>query len=205
MPICGSPGRIREQIVRQLSEYEIETDVAGVVTTLGANQALDLIIRQCTQPGDHVMVEEPCYSDLLVALRLRDVKSIGIPMTSTGPDAGTIEAVSEKYHPKLYFTNSRLHNPTGASYSSSTAFKVLKAAERYNCLIVEDDVSAGLVQGSHFTLASMDQLKRVVYVWQLLENDRCWFARWFRCSSERNSGRSPVPEAGIRHVDSDSY
>lgn len=155
---------LREQIVRQLAEQEIEADVAGVMTTLGANQSLDLIIRQCTQPGDSVLIDEPCYSDLLVALRLRGVKSIGVPMTATGPDPAMLETVFEAHRPKVYFTNTRLHNPTGASYSSAAAFKVLKAAERHNCLIVEDDVSAGLVQGSHLTLASMDQLRRVIYV-----------------------------------------
>ncbi|MBN3763006.1 PLP-dependent aminotransferase family protein [Burkholderia sp. Ac-20365] len=156
--------RLREQIARQLGEYEIETDVAGVMTTLGANQALDLVIRQFTQPGDVVMVDEPCYSDLLVALRMRDVDTIGIPMTPTGPDVAAMEAAFETHRPRLYFTNSRLHNPTGASYSSAAAYKVLKVAERYDCLIVEDDVSADLVQGSHFTLASMDQLRHVIYV-----------------------------------------
>ena len=155
---------LRAQIVRQLAEQEISTDVAGVMTTLGANQALDLIIRQCTQPGDTVLVDEPCYSDLLVALRLRDIKCVGIPMTPSGPDVTSIEAVFETHRPRLYFTNSRLHNPTGASYSSAAAFKVLNAAGRFDCLIVEDDVSAGLVQAPMITLASMDQLKRVIYV-----------------------------------------
>lgn len=156
--------RLREQIVRQLGEYEIETDVSGVMTTLGANQALDLVIRQFTQPGDVVMVDEPCYSDLLVALRMRDVETVGIPMTPTGPNIAAMEAAFETNRPKLYFTNSRLHNPTGASYSSAAAYKALKVAERHECLIVEDDVSADLVQGSHFTLASMDQLRNVIYV-----------------------------------------
>ncbi|WP_233889720.1 aminotransferase class I/II-fold pyridoxal phosphate-dependent enzyme [Paraburkholderia flagellata] len=75
-----------------------------------------------------------------------------------------IETVFETHRPRLYFTNSRLHNPTGASYSSAAAFKVLNAAGRFDCLIVEDDVSAGLVQAPMITLASMDQLKRVIYV-----------------------------------------
>ncbi|WP_321955015.1 aminotransferase-like domain-containing protein [Paraburkholderia bannensis] len=155
---------LRAQIVRQLAEQETSTDVAGVMTTLGANQALDLIIRQCTQPGDTVFVDEPCYSDLLVALRLRDVKCVGIPMAPTGPDVTSIETLFEAHSPRLYFTNSRLHNPTGASYSSAAAFQVLNAAGRFDCLIVEDDVSAGLVQAPMVTLASMDQLKRVIYV-----------------------------------------
>jgi DNA-binding transcriptional MocR family regulator len=155
---------LREQIVRKLGDYEIEADLAGVMTTLGANQALDLVVRQFTQPGDTVMVDEPCYSDLLVALRRRDVASIGIPMTASGPSVAAIDAALQAHRPRIYFTNSRLHNPTGASYSSATAFKVLKLAEQHDCMIVEDDVSADLVQGSHVTLASMDQLKRVIYI-----------------------------------------
>ena len=155
---------LREQIVRQLAEYEIATEVSGVMTTLGVNQSLDLIIRHYVQPGDVVVVDEPGYSDLLFALRLRGIECIGVQMTPAGPDVAQFEEILKNRRPKLYFTNSRLHNPTGVSYSAATAFKILSAAERHGCLIVEDDVSAGFVQGSHVTLASMDQLKRVIYV-----------------------------------------
>lgn len=155
---------LREQIVRQLAEYEIATEVSGVMTTLGVNQSLDLIIRHYVQPGDVVVVDEPGYSDLLFALRLRGIECIGVQMTPAGPDVVQFEEILKNRRPKLYFTNSRLHNPTGVSYSAATAFKILSAAERHGCLIVEDDVSAGFVQGSHVTLASMDQLKRVIYV-----------------------------------------
>ncbi len=155
---------LREQIVRQLAEYEIATEVSGVMTTLGVNQSLDLIIRHYVQPGDVVVVDEPGYSDLLFALRLRGIECIGVQMTPAGPDVAQFEEILKNRRPKLYFTNSRLHNPTGVSYSAATAFKILSAAERHGCLIVEDDVSAGFVHGTHVTLASMDQLKRVIYV-----------------------------------------
>lgn len=155
---------LREQIVRQLAEYEIASEVPGVMTTLGVNQSLDLIIRHYVKPGDVVVVDEPGYSDLLFALRLRGIECIGVQMTATGPDVVQFEEILKTRQPRIYFTNSRLHNPTGVSYSAATAFKVLRAAERYGCMIVEDDVSAGFVQDAHVTLASMDQLKRVIYV-----------------------------------------
>lgn len=155
---------LREQIVRQLAEYEIATEVPGVMTTLGVNQSLDLIIRHYVKPGDVVVVDEPGYSDLLFALRLRGIECIGVQMTATGPDVAQFEEILKTRQPKIYFTNSRLHNPTGVSYSAATAFKILRAAERVGCMIVEDDVSAGFVQDAHVTLAAMDQLKRVIYV-----------------------------------------
>ncbi len=155
---------LREQIARQLAEREIDVTADGVLTTLGANQALDLVIRRLTQPGDTVLVDEPCYSDLLVALRLRGVKVAGIPVTPTGPDVALLAQAFENHRPKVFFTNTRLHNPTGASYSAATAFKVLKLAETHACIVVEDDVCADLVVGNPLTLASMDQLKRVIYI-----------------------------------------
>jgi DNA-binding transcriptional MocR family regulator len=155
---------LRGQIARQLAEREIDVSADGIITTLGANQALDLVIRQLTQPGDTVLVDEPCYSDLLVALRLRGVKVTGIPMTPAGPDIDRLAQAFEDHGPKVFFTNTRLHNPTGASYSSATAFKVLKLAETHDCIVVEDDVCADLVSGNPLTLSSMDQLKRVIYI-----------------------------------------
>jgi DNA-binding transcriptional MocR family regulator len=157
-------GPLREQIARQLAEREIDVSADGVLTTLGANQALDLVIRQLTQAGDTVLVDEPCYSDLLVALRLRGVRVSGVPMTPAGPDVEALARAFEHHQPRVFFTNTRLHNPTGASYSSATAFKVLKLAELHNCIVVEDDVCADLVAGNPLTLSSMDQLKRVIYI-----------------------------------------
>jgi DNA-binding transcriptional MocR family regulator len=157
-------GPLREQIARQLVEREIDVSADGVLTTLGANQALDLVIRQLTQAGDTVLVDEPCYSDLLVALRLRGVRVSGVPMTPTGPDVDALARAFEHHRPSVFFTNTRLHNPTGASYNSATAFNVLKLAELHNCVVVEDDVCADLVSGNPLTLSSMDQLKRVIYI-----------------------------------------
>jgi len=41
-----------------------------------------------------------------------------------------------------------LQNPTGASYSSATAFQVLRLAERHDFLVVEDNVSADLARAT---------------------------------------------------------
>ena len=155
---------LRQQLTRQLAELEIEAPPSQILLTHGASQGLDLVARRLTQPGDTVFVDDPGYSNLLSALRLRDLRLVGVPMTPTGPDVTLLEQLLAQHQPKLYFTNTQLHNPTGASYSASNAFQVLRLAERYQFLVVEDNVSADLVPGRSITLAGADQLRRVIYV-----------------------------------------
>jgi DNA-binding transcriptional MocR family regulator len=61
-----------------------------------------------------------------------------------------------------------LHNPTSSSLSAAKAHAVLNIAHQHGFYVVEDDVYAGLHPGSHIQacsrLASLDQLKRVVYL-----------------------------------------
>lgn len=155
---------LRQQLTRQLAELEIEAPPEQILLTLGASQGLDLILRRLTQPGDTVFVDDPGYSNLFSALRLRGLRMVGVPMTPTGPDVAVLESLLAEHLPQLFITNTQLHNPTGASYSAAAAFQVLRLAERHQFLVVEDNVAADLVQGRVITLASADQLRRVIYV-----------------------------------------
>ena len=155
---------LRELLSRQLAELEIDVPPDQILMTLGASQALDLVTRRLTQPGDTVLVDDPGYSNLLSALRLRGLKLVGVPMTPTGPDVAALETLLAQHQPRAYFTNTQLHNPTGASYNAATAFQVLRLAERHQFTVVEDNVSNDLVPGKPLTLAGMDQLRHVIYI-----------------------------------------
>lgn len=155
---------LRIQVARQLAELEIEAKPSQILLTHGASQALDLVARRLAQPGETVFVDDPGYSNLLSALRLRGLHVVGVPMTPAGPDVPALERLLAEHQPRLYFTNTQLQNPTGASYSAATAFQVLRLAERHGFLVVEDNVSADLVPGRALTLASADQLQRVIYI-----------------------------------------
>ncbi|MTD32355.1 aminotransferase class I/II-fold pyridoxal phosphate-dependent enzyme [Paludibacterium sp. dN 18-1] len=155
---------LRQLVSRQLAELEIDAPPTQILLTSGAIQGLDLVARRFTQPGDTVLVDDPGYSDLLFALRLRGLKLVGVPMTPNGPDIAALENILSEHQPRLYFTNTQLQNPTGASYSTATAFQVLRLAEKHQFRIVEDNVSADLVTGRALTLAAADQLQRVIYI-----------------------------------------
>jgi len=125
---------------------------------------LELVSQYLLRPGDTVLVDEPGYSVTMSNLRARGAHPIGVPWTPMGPDLAALERLAAEHHPRAFFTNPRLHNPTGASYAPNTAHRVLQLADRFNFIVVEDDVCADLDPEARRSLACLDQLRRVIYI-----------------------------------------
>jgi DNA-binding transcriptional MocR family regulator len=135
-----------------------------VVTTHGATQALDLIIRTLVKPGDTVFIEDPGYCNLIAMLKLAHINVIGVPRLANGIDVEALERLARTHRPTLFFTNPVLQNPTGSSYKPACAMRVLQAAERFGFWVVEDDLYRELAHATDPMLAALDGLQRVIYV-----------------------------------------
>jgi DNA-binding transcriptional MocR family regulator len=155
---------LRETVVRLLAERTIQVDPRQVLLTQGANHALDLIVRNLLEAGDKVLVDAPGYYPLFGKLKLAKVEMLGVPRLADGPDIDVLETHLNTHRPKLFFTQSLAHNPTGGSISLPKAHKLLQLAARHDCMVVEDDALADLLPTSAPRLAALDQLERVLYV-----------------------------------------
>jgi DNA-binding transcriptional MocR family regulator len=155
---------LRELLQVTLAELEIRAQPDNIVLTAGASQALDLVARYFLEPGDPVLVDDPGYYVLFGRLAAMGMRLIGVPRTADGLDFDRLEALAREHRPKLFMTNSVLHNPTGTSLSAANAFRVLRIAEAHDFHIVEDDILADLHPGRAYRIAALDQLNRVIYV-----------------------------------------
>lgn len=155
---------LRETIARLLAERGIHSDSQQILLTHGANHALDLIIRHLLAPGDKVLVDSPGYYPLFGKLKLAKVEMLGIPRLDDGPDLAVLQETLKGERPRLFFTQSLAHNPTGSSISLSKAHKLLQLAAEHGCLVVEDDPFADLHPPTAPRLAALDQLDHVIYV-----------------------------------------
>jgi DNA-binding transcriptional MocR family regulator len=155
---------LRETIARLLNERSIHVDARQVLLTQGANHALDLIIRHLLGAGDRALVDSPGYYPLFGKLKLAQVEMIGVPRLGDGPDLEALQTLVQTHKPKLFFTQSLAHNPTGGSISLPKAHRLLQLAAQHDFLIVEDDPFADLLPASAPRLAALDQLERVIYV-----------------------------------------
>jgi DNA-binding transcriptional MocR family regulator len=150
--------------MRFLEARGISATEDQIVLTQGATQALDLIVRECIQPGDFVIVEEPGYPPTFEMLRQRGAKLLSVPRTASGPDVEALAKILRRKRVRFLFVNTSCHNPTGTTMSSATAHRVLELANRHDVLIVEDDIFSDLAPQPVTTLASLDELKRVFYL-----------------------------------------
>jgi DNA-binding transcriptional MocR family regulator len=155
---------LRETIARLLNERSIQVATTEVLLTQCANHGLDLIVRHLLQPDDVVLVDSPGYYPLFGKLKLAKVEMIGVPRLTDGPDMEALERFAQQHRPKVFFTQSLAHNPTGGSISMAKSHRLLQLAKQYDFLIVEDDPFADLMPVSAPRLAALDQLERVIYV-----------------------------------------
>ena len=109
--------------------------------TDSATQSIDLIFRHLLQAGDVVLVDDPCYFNFRALIKAHHLKAVAIPFTEQGPDVEKFEqALNLK--PKIYLTNSGIHNPTGATVSLQRLYQISKLVEKANLLIIEDEIFA---------------------------------------------------------------
>jgi DNA-binding transcriptional MocR family regulator len=155
---------LRQQIHKRLKQLDIQVEESQILTTAGASQGLDLIVRTLFKPGDCVVVENPGYSLLFDLLRLHGVSMIEVPRTPHGPDVEALEALLVKYRPCGIFINSFYHNPTGSSLAPAVAQRVVQLAKTYGVLVIEDDVYADLYSGPGTRLAALGIDDNVIYV-----------------------------------------
>ncbi|MGF6872392.1 PLP-dependent aminotransferase family protein [Paraburkholderia sp. MM5477-R1] len=155
---------LREHIANSLRRYSLSVGTTDVLLTQGVTQALDLVVRTLLRPGDTVIVEDPCYCNLLQILKVAFVNVVSVPRTPDGIDSAQLEEVVKRHRPKGLFINTVLQNPSGTSLSASSAFRLLQIADREGLWIVEDDISRELAPPGAPCLAAMEGLQRVIYV-----------------------------------------
>ncbi|RWG82640.1 PLP-dependent aminotransferase family protein [Mesorhizobium sp.] len=158
---------LRQLLARRMADHGIEVSPDQIMLTDSGTQAIDLLCRFLLEPGDAVLVDDPCYFNFHALLRAHQAKVVGVPYTPSGPDIELFAQALAEHRPRLYITNSGIHNPTGAILSPVTAHRLLKLADQAELTIVEDDIFADFEHTPAPRLAAFDGLQRVVQIGSL--------------------------------------
>ena len=155
---------LRGILLRQVAREGLDVGAEQILLTSSGTQSIDLVCRLLLQPGDTVLLDDPCYFNFQALLRAHQVKVVGIPYTISGPDLALFAVALKRHRPRLYITNSALHNPTGATSSPQTLHRLLNLASAHELIIVEDDIFADFEPEPSPRLAVLDGLSRVIRV-----------------------------------------
>lgn len=156
---------LRQNIARKLDAYGINARTDQIILTQGSYQAVDILIRHFVRPGDAVLIDVPGFYPTYNKLRLQGANIIGIPRTPQGPDLQALRRAARKFKPKLFFTQSTGHNPTGSDISEEAAKALMDIAAGAGMLVVDDDALADFKPSRCRRLASLDgEFDHSVYV-----------------------------------------
>jgi 2-aminoadipate transaminase len=134
-------GNFRISLAQFLSaEYGAPVDPDHLFITAGISQALDQICALHTRPGNTVIVEEPSY---FLALRIfadYELKIISTPIDENGLIIEALEEKLVKHKPVFIYTIPTFHNPAGVTLAADRREKLISLSEKYDFLIVADEV-----------------------------------------------------------------
>lgn len=158
------PLALRRLLARQFTAEGLDAGPDRILLTGSGTQAIDLICRFLVRPGETVLVDDPCYFNFQALLRAHQAAIVSVPYTPGGPDVERFAEVVAEHRPRLYITNSALHNPTGATPSPQTVHRILNIATAHGMTIVEDDIFADFEPEPSARLATLDGLSSVIRI-----------------------------------------
>ena len=131
--------------------YGIQYDPATeAVITVGGSEALYLAATALLNPGDEVIIPTPCFVSYQAQVMLADAVPVEIPChmeDNFDVDTSAIEAaVTPRTKAILIgFPN----NPTGAVATRERLLEIARIAEKYDLLVLSDEIYDRLVYGGH--------------------------------------------------------
>jgi aminotransferase len=156
---------LREGIADYYRRFSLETSPDSIVVTTGASEAVDLAIRAITDPGDRVLLPEPCYVSYRPLVNLCGGEIISIP---TVPDFKLTDEAIKRYadeKTKAIILNYPA-NPTGVSYTKKELEDLADAIIEHDLLVISDEIYAELTYDfKHVAIGSLNGMEdRVITI-----------------------------------------
>lgn len=132
--------------------YDPETEI---LVTVGVSEALYLALTAVLDPGDEVIVPEPCFVSYASGVTLTGGRPVTVPTDVDERFQVTAETLEAAITPR---TKALLigypNNPTGAVLSRERMIEVAALAEEHDLLVLSDEIYDRLIYGAEHTCFS---------------------------------------------------
>ena len=139
--------------------YDAEKEI---IVTVGGSEGIDLVFRAMLNPGDEVIIPEPCYVSYVPCVTLADGVPVTINLKEENDFKLTKEQLLSAITPKtkilvLAFPN----NPTGAVMTREELEEIAEVVKEKDIFVVSDEIYAELSYGNtrHCSIASIEGMK----------------------------------------------
>lgn len=139
--------------------YDAEKEI---IVTVGGSEGIDLAFRAMLNPGDEVIIPEPCYVSYVPCVTLAD----GVPVTVNLKEENDFKLTKEQLLSAITPRTKILvlafpNNPTGAVMTKEELEEIAEVVKEKDIFVVSDEIYAELSYGNtrHCSIASIDGMK----------------------------------------------
>nr|WP_152967828.1 aminotransferase class I/II-fold pyridoxal phosphate-dependent enzyme [Oxobacter pfennigii] len=154
---------LRKEISKLVkNNYNLHYDPADEITvTVGASQAIDVILRTIINPGDEILIPSPGYVAYEACISLSGGKPVFVPLKPEDGFKLKAQTLKEYITPKTKaLLLSYPSNPTGAVMDEDDLIKLSEVIKGTHVAIISDEIYSELTYGKkHFSIASIDDMK----------------------------------------------
>jgi len=154
---------LREALAEHLArlygvEYDPETEI---LITVGVSEAMHISLLAVVEPGDEVIVPEPCFVAYKPGVILAGGTPVVVPARVENDFQVTAQQIEAAITPR---TKALLigypNNPTGAVMSRERLMEIAQLAEKYDLIVLSDEIYDRLVYGmEHTCFASLPGMR----------------------------------------------
>ena len=141
--------------------YGLEYPDKDVLVTIGGSEAIDAALRAMVDPGDEVLIPEPCYVSYVPCVALADGVPVTIELKAENEFRLTkqelLDAITDKTKILIMpFPN----NPTGAIMEEKDLREIAEVVVEKDLFVISDEIYSELIYGrNHVSIASMPGMK----------------------------------------------
>ncbi|BAH42088.1 MULTISPECIES: aminotransferase [Brevibacillus] len=154
---------LRVEIQKYLEErfsvsYHPETEI---LVTVGASEAIDIALRAILDPGDEVLVVEPCYVSYEPVIRLAG----GVPVFLKTTMENQFKLTPQELETHITERTKAIifcypNNPTGGTMTAEEWKTLLPIIEKHDLMVISDEIYAELTYGRmHDSIAALPGMK----------------------------------------------
>lgn len=160
---AGTP-ELRDAIANYLqTSFNVNYDPAKeIIVTVGGSEGIDLALRALIEPGDEILIPEPCYISYSPITTLGGGVAVGIETYPEDAFKLTEASLRAAITPKskvlvLCYPS----NPTGAIMSYEDLLPIAKVVEEHDLIVISDEIYAELTftGQKHVSFASLPGMK----------------------------------------------
>lgn len=132
-----------------------------MIVTVGGSEGIDIALRAIINPGDEVLIPEPCFVSYKPCTLLAGGKAVPIPLKAENQFRLMPEEIEENITSKtkailIAFPS----NPTGAIMEKEDLEKIAEVIKKHNLYVISDEIYAELSYlEKHVSIASLPGMK----------------------------------------------